>query len=260
MRWLSTLVALLAAVFLPGCATFANVSGLEGDGQRKVFRDGRESLISIKRHTVSISPEESVIRVGQRGAFVVVVRNSGTDEFVFSTDDIAAAAAGPGTTGPLKVFSYEELVAEERRRQAIVAFGAALQGAGEAMSASSAGYTRSTGTYSGTAYTSKGTTVTSSGTYTGNTYDFAAAQAAQNAAAARSSQRFAQIEAEGRASLSALSSAILKKQTVMPGEWHGGVVRVQLPALQESPVDFLVTVNVGGESHTFKFRQMKASK
>lgn len=58
---------------------------------------------------------------GARGDFIVAVLNGGTREILFSTSDIIVSM--PSTTdtpetSQLKVYSYEELVAEERTRQA----------------------------------------------------------------------------------------------------------------------------------------------
>lgn len=128
------------------------------------------------------------------------------------------------------------------------------------MNAANAGYSHTYGSYSGSAYSRYGTSAHGYGTYSGTTYNYAAAQAAGDAARAKSEARFAQIEVEGRAALEGLSTAILKKQTIFPGDWHGGIVKVQMPPVEDAPVELLVTVTVGGEQHSFKFLQTKVQK
>jgi len=157
----------------------------------------------------------------------------------------------------LKVFSYDELVAEEKKRQAWAAVAAALQGAADSMNAANAGYSNTYGTYSGSAYSSYGTSAYGYGTYSGTTYNYAAAQAAQNAAQANSEARFARLQAEGEANLSSLSARILKKETIFPKAWHGGIVKVELPDVSDQPQEIEFAVNVGGEIHEFRFTQVK---
>ena len=65
-----------------------------------------------------------------------------------------AAPSGPleprvVESGTLKVFSYDDLVREEQRRQAVRAFAAALGGLGRSMEAANAGYTNTSGTFMG---------------------------------------------------------------------------------------------------------------
>jgi len=88
-------------------------------------------------------------------------------------------------------------------------------------------------------------------------YNYAAAQAAQNTAQANSEARFARLQAEGEATLRNLSARILKKETIFPEAWHGGIVKVELPNVSEEPQEIELIVNVGGEKHEFRFTQEK---
>ena len=97
-----------------------------------------------------------------------------------------------------------------------------LAAAGDSISASTAGTTTTYGTYSGTDY-SYGSIGSYSGTYNATTYNPAAAQAAQAAAQQRSNARFFQIAIKGRENLQGFKAIILKKQTVFPDSWHGGL-------------------------------------
>ena len=207
-----------------------------------------------------MAPDTETVTSGQRGDFVIAVNNGTSDDILFSTEDISATAEVSGQLTTLKVYSHEELVAEETKRQAWAAVAAALQGAADSMNAANAGYQNTYGTYSGSAYSNYGTSAYGHGSYSSTTYNYGAAQAAQNAAQANSEARFSRLEAEGRENLRNLSSTILKKETIFPGAWHGGIVKVQLPEVTEQAQQIDLVINVAGEIHDFKFKQIKVDK
>lgn len=253
----------LVVLLLTGCATYGQISSIMAEDQKMIYRDGRETVLSQKKHTVAIALQSETIRSGHRANFIIGVRNGGEDDIVFSTGNIAITMSGSkdrAKTNSLKVYSYEDLVKEEKKRQAWAALATAIGAVGDSLSAASAGYSHTYGSYSGSAYSSYGTSAYGHGTYSATTYNPGAAQAAQNAAQTKSAAQFAQIQEEGRATLQALASTILKKQTIFPGEWHGGVVKVRMPRVRKAPTEFVVKINVDGEEHLFQFKQTKAKK
>lgn len=260
MLTIKQIALFLCVASLASCATYSKINCIESADQRMIYRDGRESTISAKTHIVVIALESSTIQNGTRANFIIAVRNGIDREINFSTENITAKLKSgiPGPDASMKVYSYEELVREEKKRQAWAAFGAALQGMSESMNAANAGYSNTYGTYSGSAYSNYGTSAYGYGSYSSTTYDYGAAQAARNAANARSEARLNQIAAEGRANLQSLSSIILKKQTIFPNDWHGGIVKIQMPQVGDSPNSFIVDVNVNDELHSFVFTQEKA--
>lgn len=251
---LTTLMAgALALAGLQGCATYGSLTAVPRDGERSVYKDGRNTLTSIKLNTVAVTPNSDRVKSGDRGDFTVAVNNGSTADIVFSTEDISARSSAGGQTAPLKVYSYDELVAEEKKRQAWAAFAIALAGAANTMSAATAGYSHTYGSYSGSAYGSHGASAHSYGSFSTTTYNAAAAQAALNDAQANTSANFARLAEQGQAHLQALRTTILKKETIFPGDWHGGVVEVALPNVSDTPQEIRLDVNVGGEPHEFIF-------
>ncbi|NHQ60863.1 hypothetical protein G9409_09780 [Chlorobium sp. BLA1] len=257
MRIVTRIGILLLIVGMQGCATYGRLSGVPSDGQKSVFKDGRKTLISIKQNIVAVSPDTEIVTSGQRGDFVIAVNNGTSQDILFSTEHITASADTNGQLSMLKVFSYDELIAEEKKRQAWAAVGAALQGFADSMNAANAGYSNTSGTYSGSVYSNYGKSANVYGSYSSTTYNSAAAQAARNTAQANSEARFARLQVEGRENLKNLSSTILKKETIFPGAWQGGIVKVALPEVVQQPQEIKLVVTVAGEPHEFTFTQEK---
>lgn len=260
MRLISFLLLLPALSTLNGCVTYGRISAVAQGEQKEIFRDGRQALYSPKTHIVTVGLPVDKVQSGTRVDFALVVRNGSDRDVVFSTEDITIATQGKAETENVKVFSHEELVAEEKTRQAWMLAAAAMQGISASVNAANAGYSNTYGTYSGSAYSNTGRTAYGQGTYSATTYNPALAAMAQSAAQTESNLRIAQIAEQGRGNLATLASAILKKETIFPGGWHGGLVRVQMPPAQDEPTEFLFTVKVGGEPHIFRLIQSKASE
>ena len=103
-------------------------------------------------------------------------------------------------------------------RQTFAAIGAGLSAAGNSISASQAGY-----------YHSNSTVYAPGGIYQVSTtgYSPAAAAIAQaNANAANAELVGATIE-RGQANMAFLERAVIKDNTLMPGEWYGGQLHIQ---------------------------------
>jgi|GEM_PF-2113215 len=137
------------------------------------------------------------------------------------------------TSTALKVFTYQDLIQAEQKRQDGAAFAAALGGLGRVMQASNAGY--------------------SNGSEGGYSYDPYKAQAAQSVAQEQTSADFARIQAEGVQNISELKRTILKMQTVAPGQWYGGTMVVQMPKTSDKAIPVHVVVKIGDERHEFKY-------
>ena len=213
-----------------------------------------------------LRPASAVIRSSGRPAFVVAVYNPTKAPTELLVSGISARQTDAKNQGvDVHVYSYEELIAEVQRKQRWATFAVALGGAASAMSAANAGYTRTTGIYSGSTYGTYSGSL--SGTYSGSTtgiysattYDSGRAYAAQQMASAQTAANFAAIQANGQQALDELQNAILKDNTVMPGEWIGGVVVLDAPAEANGAANYSIDVRIRGEIHTFAVNQARVS-
>src|SRR5262249_16908389 len=162
-------------------------------------------------HLVMLSANSRAVKSNARPGFTVVIKNLGRQPETLMMSSFSASSRTSNQVAGIRIYQYEELLKEEQTRQAWAAFGAALEGAGNAMSAASAGYVNTTGSVSGTA---NGRPYY--GTYSSTAYDPYRAQMAQQAAQAQTAADFAALRAEGEANLTRLNATILKDHTVMP--------------------------------------------
>lgn len=247
------LIFSIVCLVLSGCASTLRVQPIAAPDQQTMYKDGKEAIISKKRSVVAVRPSDNTYTSEQRPTFVVSVLNGTDKPIVFSTEDITASASG----SPLKVFSYDELVAEVENQRKWAAVAAALSGMAQSMSAAQAGNQYTYGSYNTSYYGNRGYSGYGSGTYSGYTYNPAAAAQAQAAANAQMNQSFDNINSSANAALSDLSRKILKKETVLQNEWHGGYVKLQQAPIPETSNSILLRVLLGDEEHSFEFMQTK---
>ncbi|WP_153042352.1 hypothetical protein [Pseudovibrio sp. W64] len=122
------------------------------------------SVLSRSTAKASLNPLWSFVILGS-------VFNRSDSEFHISPQNIKVLVDGK----PTKVRTYEELVAEVKRKQTIQAVAAALSGVADGINAANAGYTYhrgSTSVYGNSGYSGYGT-------YSGTTYNAAQANRAQ---------------------------------------------------------------------------------
>ncbi|MBI4799771.1 MAG: hypothetical protein HY794_13795 [Desulfarculus sp.] len=220
-----------------------------------MFKDGTEAIISGKRSIVAVRPSANTYTSRQRPTFIVSVFNRADKPIVFSTEDISASVAG----SPLKVFTYDELVAEIEKQRKMAAIAAALAGASQAMNAAQAGTQYHYGSYNTSYYGGSGNYVSGYGTYSGYTYNPAAAAQAQAAANAQMTENLSNINASANVALSDLGRTILKKESVLPHAWYGGLVEVQQTPVPDSSNIIYLKVIFDDEEHNFEFTQTKVN-
>ena len=171
------LVFLMTSVlFLSECQTTTSVNLVPKVNQDATFVEGQTAIKStLTNSTVVVSSAFNEIENGSRIDVVVNVNNTSGESFILDTSSFQISSPN---TGPLRVYSYEELVAEQKKKANASAALAAFAGAMDMMAASYSGYQTTTGTYSGSTYGSYGGSAYTSGTYTATTYNSAAAQQA----------------------------------------------------------------------------------
>jgi hypothetical protein len=242
----------IIALITAGCSQPQTIQLAAAPGQESIVRDGVPALISRKSHFVMLKPNARVIDGAARPAFTIVVNNSSSSPYDLLESSIAARQSVDGKDLIVRVHRYDELVQEEKNKQALAAFGAALSGASRAMSAANAGYVTTTGTVNTYGYGGQGY-----GTYTATTYDPLRAQIAQQSASAQTSADFESLRIEGERNLGALQQTILKDNTVLPGEWYGGTIVLDQPAQPTTgPIEYVVSVQFAGEVHEFTVKQI----
>ncbi len=243
----------IACLVLTGCASTLRVQPVAGQDQHTIYKDGTEAIVSKKRSVVAVRPSNNTHTSEQRPTFVVSVINGTDKPIVFSTENITASASG----SPLKVFSYDELVAEVENQRMWAAVGAALSGAAQSFSAAQAGNQYTYGSYNTGYYGNRGYSGFGYGTYPAYTYNPGAAAQAQATANAQMNQNLENINSSANAALSNLRQNILKKETVFPDESHGGYVKLQEAPVPETSNSILLKVLLGDEEHSFEFIQTK---
>ncbi len=246
-------ILMLAIGALQGCATTLKLDPVASGEQKEIFQGGTETLISAKQSLVAIRPSANSYQSVQRPSLVVSVTNGTDEQYNFGPENISASVNGQS----VKVFTYDELVAEVKRRQAWAAVAAALNGAAQSMNAANAGYTYNSGTYNSSYY---GSGYSGYGSYSGYTYNAAAVQQAQAAANAQTQANMAAIEAQTDKDLNQLSSTMLRKETVFPQKTLGGYITLDKLPVPDSANEVIINITVGSEAHQFKFMLTKVAK
>ena len=233
---------LALAASVSGCATSETVRFQPKAEQQALVRDGQAALMSRKKNSlVLVRPASRQFATGARPVFVVSIYNLTGAPLEFRVANIDAVQVADQQTVPMKVFSYEDLVTEERNRQVAVALLTGLAAGANAYSASQAGHYNRTSTVS-----------TPRGTYQVHTTGFsptANAIAQSNAAAQNEAMISATIE-RGQQNMAALEQGVIKDNTLFPGEWYGGQLHLQPPSSDIGKgKTYTVSLLVGSDRH-----------
>ena len=201
----------------------------------------QEELIVIAR------PAVREFQIGGRPVFVFAVYNRGRTPQEFRVSNVMVTQHVNGNDAALKVITYEELVSEEKTRQTLAAIGAGLAVAGNARAASQAGYYHS----NSTVYTPRG------GVYQVHTTGYSPTTAAivQSNANAQNAELISATIERGQANMATLERAVIKDNTLMPGEWYGGQLHIAPLASQDGPKLYTISVLVGSDRHEIQITQ-----
>jgi hypothetical protein len=188
-------------------------------GQQALVREGVPSLLSAKKHAVFLRPIAPRQEAQGRPRFVIAMLNRGKTPETFNVSSITVETLRP-RKAKLRVYSHVELAQEvEVQRNTL------------AVSAVQSGYSQT-----------KGQT----------TYNPEKAQAALNANTKRTAADLSGTEKQAQAKLAELEAAIIKDHTLMPGEWHGGVVVIDPPEKTDrGAAEYSISLAFAGERHTF---------
>jgi hypothetical protein len=248
-------VAAFCGLVLCGCSAPKDAYTLTpSNNQQAVVRDGVPALVSSRKHVVFLRPLASHQVSYARPRFVVALLNRGKAPATLKVSDIIVESTRP-RRAKMRVFTHAELAQEvETQRNTQLVLGA-LSAAAGAYSAAQSGYSQTTGSYSGT-----GPYGSSYGTYSATTYNPAVAQVAAEANAERAASNLAGIEAQAQGKLAELQATVIKDHTLMPGEWHGGVIVLAPPEKGEAEgAEYSISITFDGEQHSFTVSQRKST-
>lgn len=210
-----------AGLLLVGCVTSSTdvVRFVPSPQQQMMMRDGQSVIVSRSQNSiVTLRPATRSVQNG-RPVFVVNIQNLSKKQLEFRVANVSAQQIMADETRDLKVFSYEELVQEEKSAQVgrVVAV---------AMVAGLNSYTA------------------------GNHYWRQANAREENAELA------ANVSAAHEKNLAALEELAIKDDTVLPGETYGGRLVIQGPdGGDRSTKTYSLTIVVGSDVHRIRVSQ-----
>lgn len=211
-----------------------------------IYEQGNAVLISKKKNEVMVRLLSDRFSGATHSLpeFLVVVNNRSKSIIDFSTDNVTAMSGEKS----VRIFTYEKLRKRIETEAAIQAFAAAMNGASQSISASMPQQSYHSG--SAYAYGSGGYT---RATYTGTTttYNPAASAIARSNIQANTSNQISSIAMSRDAALGDTTS-MLRRDTIMPGAFAGGVVKMYGQDLRRGK-PLKITVQIQGELHDFYF-------
>jgi hypothetical protein len=231
---------------LSGCV--ANTDTVQfrssGPSQQAMMRDGQPALVSRQKNSlVLVKPASRQLQSNGRPVFVIGINNLGREPFDFRVAQVEVTQRVGASEYPIQVVTFEMLQQEEKNRQVAVALLAGAAGAANAYSASRAGY---------------GSYTTPSGR-TGTFYSPTAAAIAQSNATVQNEAMFAAAVERGQQNMAQLEQAVIKDNTLMPGEWYGGQLHLAPPSDQAGGEKaYSIVIIVGGERHVIEVAQRPA--
>lgn len=234
----------------------------ESVNQESGYAQGNPAITSKQENLVTLVAPKT-FESGGRMRIFVQVGNGSESNFLFAPAFIKAAQTQRGNLEGLHVYTYDELVQEERTRQMWAAIAIGMSGAANSMAAQNAGYSYTTGsyggTYSGNVYSVPGSSFGGSytGTYTAQTYNPYVARMAQQQAQAQTQEQMRTMAEYGAQAMAELGHSILRLNTVRVGQFCGGQVEVDAPVVSNDVEKLGFEVRVGEEMHRFYFRMRK---
>ena len=86
-------------------------------------------------------------------------------------------------------------------------------------------------------------------------YSPTAAAIAQSNATAQNAELVSATIERGQANMAMLERAVIKDNTLLPGEWYGGQLHITPLVSQDGPKVYTVAVSVGSDTHEIEISQ-----
>jgi hypothetical protein len=240
MRYLGIM---LLCGMLTGCVTAGETVSFRASNpqQQALMRDGQPALVSRQKGSlVLVRPASRQLQTNGRPVFVVAINNLGRQPIDFRVGQVEAMQHANGSDFEMKIVTYEMLVQEEKNRQVAAALLTGLAAGANSYSASQAGH---------------GSYTTPSGR-TGTFYSPTAAAIAQNNAAVQNEAMISATIETGQRNMAMLEQAVIKDNTLMPGEWYGGQLHLAPPTDQAGAAKtYTIVITVGTDRHVIDVSQ-----
>ena len=234
---------LIVCITLAGCVTGGETVSFRASNpqQQALVRDGQPALVSRQKSSlVLVRPASRQLQANGRPVFVVAINNLSRQPVEFRVGQVEAVQHANGSDFEMRVVTYEMLVQEEQSRQVARALLTGIAAGANSYSASRAGY----GSY------------TTPGGRTGTYYSPTAAVIAQNTAAVQNDAMISATIETGQRNMGMLEQAIIKDNTLMPGEWYGGQLHIAPPTDQGGAAkSYTIVVTVGADRHVIDVSQ-----
>jgi hypothetical protein len=235
-------IAVLCAA-LAGCVTNNETVQFRTSNpqQQAMMRDGQPALVSRQKSSVVlVRPASRQLQANGRPVFIVGINNLSKGPVDFRVGRVEAIQRVGASEYSMPIVTFEMLQQEEKNRQVAMAILAGVAGAANSYSASRAGY----GSY------------TTPGGRNGTFYSPTAAAIAQGNAAAQNEAMFAATIERGQQNMAQLEQAVIKDNTLLPGEWYGGQLHLAPPTDQGGgPKTYSIVITVGTDRHVVEVAQ-----
>ncbi len=242
-------LAVLLALSLPALARERQVAVQVGDNQHAQYVNGVAWVVENSASQmlgVAAAPND------KRSFWLsIALSNDGAEPIDVLPEQVSAR----GDSGALKVFSPEEVLRAQKKRDTWEKVGVALGAAGNQINANRAGYYSGIGNVNGSYRTNQGGSGNFNGTTIVSGYDAAAAQQAQAQAFAQNQALADNLNATQGGRMNSLESRLLRRHTLLPGTGMGGDVQVELPPKRRGQTQYVeITCPIGGIAHRFVVR------
>lgn len=257
-----SILLILVFTLLQGCtARYMHMSSIACEGQQTLNEFGKETIISQKKHYVSLAPYREYKSTTDNTSYVLIVCNLGDEPISVGSENVSIifnSHLDKWNLRPVKILSYNDLIREiekeeaKRRRAATQAYAT---GPHSVLDVYSSNPFR---TYTIDPYTNIPIPAEyQQGAYLGispmPTYQIPASQVVANQNSQFLRDNLESIAANARSSREFIDSTVMKTQTIFPGESYGGLIVSDTKKMNHRVEGtFEILVAIDGEDHLFK--------